>query len=127
MYAAGYSDSFLSLLGVVPPAGYVGPLFDISWADSAPLGLSANGSFDLNVGPPGSPDVLSSSFTAAVTGVPEPDTLSFVILGATMFGLSRVRQIRLLLGRSSDTWILLRRRREPCGAGKDYFYAGTSR
>ena len=92
-YLKDYSDDFLSTLGIIPVAGYQGPLFFIEWLSAAPAGAAGTGHFELTADAPASPDLLSVDFSAsmAVSQVPEPGAAAIIGAGLICMAVFRRR------------------------------------
>jgi hypothetical protein len=93
-FAKDYDDNFLSLLGIIPPGGYSGPLFFIQWLPGAVPGDSGTGTFELTAVAPISPSVASVDFSAAVSTVPEPTTFVLITLPLVLLFIRGPRSFR---------------------------------
>ena len=61
-YVFDLAPEFLALGGVIPPAGYAGPLFTIYWVADPPLSASGVGSFSLVADPASGLPALAPTF-----------------------------------------------------------------
>jgi hypothetical protein len=92
-YTFDFAPEFLDTLGIVPLAGYKGPLFFVVWSSVVPEGTTGAGALEVTIALPGDPSTLSVNFTAAITEspVPTPGSFELVFAGFVALFASRVR------------------------------------
>ena len=68
-FTISFSSGLIALGLVIPPGGYSGPLFDVTWASTVSSGTSGSGSIELNTGASVAPSVVSAPFQLKTPGV----------------------------------------------------------
>ncbi|MFN8548730.1 MAG: FlgD immunoglobulin-like domain containing protein [Candidatus Eisenbacteria bacterium] len=69
LFTIDFAPAFLALNLVLPPAGYTGPIFTISWSTGVLPGTLGQGDIQLSTGDPADPLVLNASYSLRVPGV----------------------------------------------------------
>ena len=69
LFTIDFAPGFLALNLVVPPSGYSGPIFTISWSTGVLPGTLGQGDIQISAGDPADPLVLDATYSLRVPGV----------------------------------------------------------